>query len=87
MDATTTTAGRRRHQHHREFRATPTVARPPAARVITTPASSGISSDAVDPRMVFFQRAHARLILVEAGVLTLDEAYAGLIGSVMRPSS
>jgi hypothetical protein len=32
----------------------------------------------VDPRLVFLQRAHARLILFENGLMTLDEALFGL---------
>jgi hypothetical protein len=33
----------------------------------------------VDPRLVFLARAEARLILVEAGEIDLDEALDGLV--------
>jgi hypothetical protein len=36
----------------------------------------------IDPRLVFLARAHARFILVEAGEMTLDEAFDGLLESV-----
>ena len=36
----------------------------------------------VDPRLAFLARAAARLALVEAGEMDLDEAYKGLIKSV-----
>jgi hypothetical protein len=32
-----------------------------------------------DPRLSFLQRAHARLILVESDVMTIDEAFDGLV--------
>ena len=35
-----------------------------------------------DPRLAFLHRAHARLILVENGLMSLDEAYRGLIECV-----
>jgi hypothetical protein len=33
----------------------------------------------VDPRLIFLARAEARLVLVEAGEMDLDEAFDGLI--------
>jgi hypothetical protein len=36
----------------------------------------------VDPRLIFLHRAHSRLILVENGLMSLDEAYSGLIYNV-----
>ena len=33
----------------------------------------------VDPRLKFLHRAHARLILFENGLMSLDEAVLGLI--------
>jgi hypothetical protein len=38
--------------------------------------------DRADPRLVFLHRAHSRLILVENGWMSLDEAYRGLIECV-----
>jgi hypothetical protein len=35
----------------------------------------------VDPRLVFLHRAHARLILFESGLISLDEAVFGLLES------
>jgi hypothetical protein len=32
-----------------------------------------------DPRLAWLHRAHARLILVENGLMTLDEAVRGLL--------
>ncbi len=40
----------------------------------------------VDPRLVFLERAAARLILVDACLMSLDEAYGGLVASLMRSS-
>jgi hypothetical protein len=34
---------------------------------------------AADPRMVFLHRAHSRLLLVENGLMTVDEAVFGLL--------
>jgi hypothetical protein len=46
--------------------------------VVTT--STAIEVDIpVDARLSFLQRAHARLILVEAGEMDLDEAIDGLV--------
>jgi hypothetical protein len=36
----------------------------------------------VDPRLSFLHRAHARLILIEAGEMDLDEAYEGLVANL-----
>jgi hypothetical protein len=36
------------------------------------------SDDQIDPRLVFLHRAHSRLILVENGLMSLEEAYGGL---------
>jgi hypothetical protein len=33
----------------------------------------------IDPRLIFLHRAHSRLILVENGLMSLDEAYVGLM--------
>jgi hypothetical protein len=38
--------------------------------------------NAVDPRLVFLQRAAARLCLVEACLMNLDEAYHGLVNDL-----
>jgi hypothetical protein len=37
---------------------------------------------AIDPRLIFLERAAARLILFEAGLLELDEAKHGLLASL-----
>ena len=37
-----------------------------------------------EPRLVFLRRAHARLILVEAGAMDIDDAIAGLIEPLER---
>jgi hypothetical protein len=37
---------------------------------------------ALDPRLIFLERAAARLILFEAGLLELDEAMHGLLASL-----
>ena len=37
------------------------------------------SDDQIDPRLVFLHRAHSRVILVENGLMSLEEAYGGLI--------
>jgi hypothetical protein len=37
---------------------------------------------AADPRLIFLERAAARLILFEAGLLDLDEAFHGLVASL-----
>jgi hypothetical protein len=37
---------------------------------------------ALDPRLIFLERAAARLILFEAGLLELDEAFHGLFASL-----
>ena len=39
-----------------------------------------------DPRLIFLERAAARLILFEAGLLDLDEAFHGLVAS-LAPSN
>jgi hypothetical protein len=36
----------------------------------------------VDPRLAYLHRAHARLILFENGLMTLAEAYDGLVDSL-----
>jgi hypothetical protein len=36
----------------------------------------------VDSRLCFLERAHARLILFHEGLMTLDEAYGGLVDRV-----
>jgi hypothetical protein len=40
---------------------------------------------AADPRLIFLERAAARLILFEAGLLDLDEAFHGLVASLAPP--
>jgi hypothetical protein len=35
-----------------------------------------------DPRLIFLHRAHARLILVENGLMSLDEAVSNLVVNV-----
>jgi len=35
--------------------------------------------DTPDPRLVFLHRAHARLILVENGLMSLDEPMSNLV--------
>jgi hypothetical protein len=37
------------------------------------------AADPIDPRLVFLHRAHARLILFENGLMTLDQACFGLL--------
>jgi hypothetical protein len=39
---------------------------------------------AADPRLIFLERAAARLILFEAGLLDLDEAFQGLVASLAQ---
>ena len=39
-----------------------------------------------DPRLNFLHRAHARLILVENGLMTLAEAFDGLIAACHAPA-
>ena len=39
---------------------------------------------ATDPRLIFLERAAARLILFEAGLLDLDEAFQGLVASLAK---
>ncbi len=41
----------------------------------------------VDPRLVFLERASARLILVDAGEMELDEAFNGLVAHLQCPCS
>jgi hypothetical protein len=36
----------------------------------------------MDPRLIFLQRASARLLLVEACLMDLDEAFDGLVSSL-----
>ena len=47
-----------------------------------TPDVTAISSAAVDFRLVFLARAAARQTLVEACLMSLDEAFDGLIASL-----
>ncbi len=55
---------------------------------MTVHTSSGVlSGDIVDPRLVFLERAAARLLLVDACLMNLDEAFGGLIASLVRSSS
>jgi hypothetical protein len=44
-----------------------------------SPASLIKAAEKVDPRLVFLQRAHARLLLLENGLMTLDQAVFGLL--------
>jgi hypothetical protein len=41
-----------------------------------------VVDERVDPRLAFLHRAHARLILFESGLMTLAEAYDGLVDSI-----
>jgi hypothetical protein len=41
-----------------------------------------MTGEIIDPRLVFLARASARLVLVEAGEMDLDEAFDELIESV-----
>jgi hypothetical protein len=43
------------------------------------PATTTPTTDQIDPRLVFLHRAHARLILFENGLMTLDQACVGLL--------
>jgi hypothetical protein len=38
----------------------------------------------IDPRLVFLERASARLALIEAGVMNLDDAVAGLMPAILE---
>jgi hypothetical protein len=38
----------------------------------------------IDPRLVFLERAAARLALIEAGVMSLEEAFAGLVPVILN---
>jgi len=44
-----------------------------------------VTTDAVDPRLAFLARAAARHTLVVAGLMTLDEAFQGLITCLSCP--
>jgi hypothetical protein len=44
-----------------------------------SPISPTQAAEKVDPRLVFLQRAHARLLLLENGLMTLDQAVFGLL--------
>jgi hypothetical protein len=52
----------------------------PASNSQTTPEKQA-TDGRPDPRLVFLERASARLILVEAGVLELEEAIGGLVAA------
>lgn len=43
------------------------------------------SDETVDPRLVFLERASARLLLINAGDLDLGAAFDGLVGSLCCP--
>ena len=46
----------------------------------SAPQIQGVSdTGAIDPRLVYLARAGARLELIEAGELDLDEAFDGLV--------
>jgi len=45
----------------------------------TTFATPSEEVNRVDARLAFLHRAHARLILFENGLMSLEEAYGGLI--------
>jgi hypothetical protein len=50
------------------------------APVITTDTATSIDViDTIDPRLAFLHRAHAALVLVDAGELDVDTAIGGLI--------
>ena len=56
-----------------------------AASLIPAPKANGgkiARNTGPDPRLVFLERASARLFLVEAGEMTLDEAFEGLVTSL-----
>jgi hypothetical protein len=38
----------------------------------------------IDPRLVFLERAAARLALIEAGMMSLEEAFAGLMPVILN---
>jgi len=38
----------------------------------------------IDSRLVFLERAAARLILIEAGAMSLDEAFDGLMPAIFK---
>jgi hypothetical protein len=38
----------------------------------------------IDPRLVFLERAAARLTLIEAGIMNLDEAFDGLLPAILN---
>ena len=46
-------------------------------RAATAPQAGG--GMALDPQLIFLERASARLVLVEAGKISLDDAFDGLI--------
>ena len=46
---------------------------------MNAPVSPGQAPEHIDDRLLFLVRAHARLILVEADKITLDEALEGLV--------
>jgi hypothetical protein len=43
---------------------------------------AGAFNSKVDPRLCFLERASARLILFEAGLISLDEAFSGLVDTL-----
>jgi len=49
---------------------------------VTVEAPQDSSINLVDPRLVFLERASARLLLVEAGEMDLDKAIDGLIDAL-----
>ena len=38
----------------------------------------------IDPRLVFLERAAARVALIEAGLMNLDEAFDGLMPAILN---
>jgi hypothetical protein len=46
---------------------------------MNAPVGPGQAPQHIDDRLLFLVRAHARLILVEADEMTLDEALEGLV--------
>ena len=46
--------------------------------------SHSLDSPQVDPRLAFLARASARELLVDAGELTIDEAFDGLVPALLK---
>jgi hypothetical protein len=51
---------------------------------IAAPLTQTAGWSMIDPRLVFLERAAARLALLEAGAMNLEEAFDGLMPAVLQ---